>query len=187
MPMTPTKPLQTLIIVLSLVALAGGMTACGTDEEAEKRRAAQEQAAREKAAKERKERQEAAKAARLAEACEESVGPLLDELEELNSRLDIGLTYDEYTDRVGDVKVAYDKADFGDAGEDDLRCITEVGLPAEKAFNQYAKAAATWQECFDDIDCDNDSIQPDLQRRWSRATTLTERARDNLNDMKKPA
>ena len=185
--MTPNKTMRVLTAVVSLALLASGTAGCGKDEEAEKRRAAQEQAAREKAAKERKERQQAAKAAKLAEDCEDSVGPLLDELEELNSRLDIGLTYDEYTDRVGDVKVAYDKADFGDAGEDELRCITEVGLPAEKAFNQYAKAAATWQECFDDLDCDNDSIQPDLQRRWSRATTFVERARDNLNDMQKPA
>jgi hypothetical protein len=115
--------------------------------------------------------------------CRRQIGPLLDELQELDSRLDVGLSYDEYTTHVGDARVIYDRV----VDEvDDTTCLTEVGLPAERAFNQYVKASNKWGDCFEDLDCDPDAIEPTLQTHWDRASTLVESADRRLEAMRTP-
>lgn len=108
----------------------------------------------------------------------DAVSPAADRAQELDSRLHIGLSYDEYTDKVGDLKVAYDQVDFDSADADQLDCLTAVGLPAEQALNQYTRAASAWSKCFDDVDCSNDSVKPTWQRHWAQATRKTNAAKD---------
>ena len=161
--------------------------ACGTDEEAE-RAAAQ---AREEQEEREKKRQalekQATEAEAKAETCKTEMAGLVDALGELDSRLNVGLNYDEYTDQVGDLRVEYDRVDFGGSDPEQLECLSSVGLPAEGAMNEYAKAATTWDECFEDIDCDNDAIQPDLQRRWSAASRKADRATRGLEKLEREA
>jgi uncharacterized protein HemX len=134
--------------------------------------------------------EEKRKAAQLREAqakydaCKQTTQAFLDKLHELDSRLGVGLSYDEYTDFVGDAQVAYDKTsrDIADKPE----CVTNVGLPAEQAFNQFVKASRIWDDCFDDIDCDNDSIEPDLQAHWTKGSLAVDRADRGLEEIKKP-
>jgi hypothetical protein len=116
------------------------------------------------------------------DGCQQQMRPLLDSLSELDSRLNVGLSYDEYTNQVGNVRVDYDAIDFGQL--DDPACLASVGIPSEKALNQYAKAATVWNNCIGDFNCSNDSIKPTLQRYWSRATTLVASAKDGLDAMK---
>ncbi|MBA3429356.1 MAG: hypothetical protein H0U07_12415, partial [Actinobacteria bacterium] len=113
--------------------------------------------------------------------CSSTFTGLLKELQSLGSRLDIGLSYDEYTNAVGDVKVVYDQTDF--AGLDDLDCLSAAGLPLERALNQYVKASNVWGACFDDYACSNDSIRPELQKHWSKASASVELADGGLADM----
>jgi hypothetical protein len=47
-----------------------------------------------------------------AELCQSEVRSLLSALQELDSRLNVGLNLDEYGDYVGDAQVAYDRLDF---------------------------------------------------------------------------
>ena len=174
-------------VLLILVLLALLVAACGTDEKAE-RAAAQARAEQQERDKKRRALEKQAREAEdTAATCKEEMGPLVDALGELDSRLNVGLNYDEYTDQVGDLRVEYDRVDFGGSDPKQLDCLTTVGLPAEEAMNEYAKAAGTWDECFDDINCDNDSIQPELQRRWSSASRKANRAQRGLDKMESKA
>jgi hypothetical protein len=106
----------------------------------------------------------------------------------LDSRLDVGLSYDEYGDKVADLKVAYDNVDFDAAGTDgSFACLSSVGVPLENALNQYMAAYRTWDACFDDFDCDTDSITPKLQAKWSKASRNVSNAADGLSKLTREA
>ena len=180
-----------LLTVPALVASLAFAAACGTDQEAERAKA--------KAAQDRRDRAElrtlvakhekkVEQAQEVAETCDDQMGQLVDELGELNSRLGIGLSYDEYTDTVGGLRVTYDRIDWDANDEvdpaDALKCIQDVGLPAEKALNLHAKATRTWGDCLDDFDCVMDDVDPTLQKRWASATTNIEKAKSGLDDIK---
>ena len=91
----------------------------------------------EQQAEEARAREAEAEAQRRADRCEAQLGGMSTEPEELDSRLDVGLTYDEYNTHVGDVRVEYDQVPFRAV---DPECLTEVGLHLENALNSYAKA-----------------------------------------------
>jgi hypothetical protein len=173
-----TRPLAALV----LCALTFSVAACGEDKAAKeaqaRKEARQRQAAKDRAAKVKARKEAQAKLS----ACEAELDPLVSALSELGSRLDVGLNYEEYTDQVGDLKVAYDQVDWKD--QTDLDCVQGVGLPAEKALNQYTRALNTWTRCFDDIDCDNDSITPSLRKRWATASRRTDDAKEGLQALR---
>jgi hypothetical protein len=116
--------------------------------------------------------------------CKTSTQPLMDKLHELDSRLSVGLNYDEYTNKLGDVQVAYDEVTPAMGGQ--VECLTGVGIPAEAAFNQFAKASDEWGNCFDDINCSNEQVRPSLRRHWSKASTAIDQADSGLAAIKKP-
>jgi hypothetical protein len=122
-----------------------------------------------------------------ADNCESSAGDLVKTLGQLNSRLSIGLNYNEYGNRVADVRVAYDDVGFGDTDTQDLNCLTTVGLPAEKALNIYASAYNTWNKCFESFSCNNDDIDGTLQKRWAKATIHVEQAKSGMQLLKRRA
>lgn len=110
--------------------------------------------------------------------CPAEMETLVDALQELDSRLTVGLSFQDYSDRVGDVQVAYDQLDVDDLG---LDCLEDVGVQAEKALIAYVDAYNIWNDCISDVDCINDSITPDLQAKWAEATEFIEEARDGLD------
>jgi exonuclease VII small subunit len=172
--------MRTLLVVLigsCLLALG----ACGQSEE-DKRK---EQAVKRQRAEKRKEARAKRKAVAQYNRCKQSLQGLPDALQELSSRLDVGLNFDEYTDKVGDIQVEYDKIDFEALGKD-AGCLTSVGLPLEQAGTQFQKAASVWQKCQENIDCDNDSIQPELQEHWSKAGVKIESSKTALEALKAP-
>jgi len=187
---------RVLLIILSAVAMLGGITACGsssedsstaaaTQSQQEERDEQAEQAAKEREEDERKQAEAEAEAKVMAESCEDTLGDFQDAMSELDSRLDIGLNYDEYTDAVADANVEYDKIDFDDLS-DNSRCVGSVGVPLEKALNKYIQAANIWSKCFDDLGCSNDQIKGKLQLRWTEATLKIEKAKDAMKDLAKP-
>ena len=113
--------------------------------------------------------------------CEEEFTPFLESLQELDARLNIGLSYDDYSERVGDVSVQYDRLDFDLV---DPACLIGVGVPLENAFNRYVEAYNTWQACIEDINCSTDSITSKLQEKWSRATGAIENAEEALDTLR---
>ncbi len=114
----------------------------------------------------------------VAVSCPDEISDFVAALQELDSRLDIGLNFQEYSERVGDARVAYDRVDAEDL---DASCIEHVGVPAEDAMNAYIEANSTWNDCISDPDCSNDSIATELQAKWAEATELIEEAKDGLD------
>jgi hypothetical protein len=115
-----------------------------------------------------------------AETCDTELRDLVDSLGDLNSRLAVGLSFQDYSEHVGDVRVAYDKVDFSSLP---ARCLRRVGVPAENALNNYINAYNTWNDCIGDEYCDVDTIDPDLQSVWSVATARVEKASSRLDAM----
>jgi hypothetical protein len=177
---------RAVVAAAMIVACAGG-TACGTDEEAERRKADAAQAEKKRAAEQERKERAAAKARQQAEDCGSELDPFIDTISELDSRLDIGLSYDEYTNEVADMKVEYDKIDFDAVSDAGIECLQSAGLPAEQALRQHVKAAQAWSECFDDFNCENDTVKPELQRLWAKASRQGERARRGLSELAEPS
>ncbi len=122
-----------------------------------------------------KEQEDAAeKAQAAAEECQRQTGGLQRALEEVNSRLSVGLAYDEYSTQVGNARVAYDRVPIGKL---DPECLLEVGVHLEDAMNAYVKADDAWNGCIVDFGCATDSIDPELQRRWAQATVSIRKAK----------
>ncbi len=115
-----------------------------------------------------------------ARKCEQQTGNLLAELDGLESRLAIGVDYQEYLKRVGDARVAYERIPVNDL---DLRCLN-VAAPAEKVLRTHLEAAEVWTKCVGDRDCKNDSIRPRLRRKWKKASSQLEESRRALRALK---
>ena len=96
-----------------------------------------------------------------AEECDQRLGGLLLELEDLQSRLQgIGVSYAEYVQTVMDVSSAYGPTSIRELERD---CALSFGNDAGDAMDAFSKAANVWDECIVDVNCDIDSIDPELQ------------------------
>lgn len=157
---------------LIVVACALAASGCGGSSAEEKQQAAAQAAAHKRAVKQAKMKRERQAAY---EQCTATLTDLQDALTELDSRLSVGLNYENYGTKVADASVAYDRTDMS-ALTENPDCLTGVGIYLERALNQYIKADATWDGCFDDIYCDMEDVQPDMQVRWGKATRALERA-----------
>jgi hypothetical protein len=109
--------------------------------------------------------------------CVSQLGSFVSSLEDLNSRLSVGLNFADYSTRVGDAKVAYDKIPVSQLSAD---CTNLVGVPAQDALNDYITAYNTWNDCIDKVGCTNDSIKTQLQADWSKASDSIDQAKAAL-------
>ena len=123
-------------------------------------------------------KQAAARAAAAAALCQQQVGGLLSAEEDLDGRLSgSGMTEADYISRVGDVSAAYRQISIKDLKSG---CLTNVGIPTESAMNAYIDASNTWNNCITDFNCNVDSITPELQGKWAKATVLINQAKQGL-------
>lgn len=111
--------------------------------------------------------------------CQTQLQGLMNSEQDLNSHLDIGMNYNDYTTAVGNVRSSYDQTDIHSLG---FQCLS-VGVHLENAMNDYAKAADTWSTCFNDVNCSNDSIKPQLQAQWSKASDEVQKGKDALQTL----
>lgn len=160
-------------VLASLLALG----ACGPN--AEEEAVASEATASAEAEKEREqaEKEAAEERERRAEECTEDVAQLASALDELNSRIQVGLSYSDYTTEVGDVMVAYNRTDI-DKISADRWCLGEVAVPLENAFQHFDKAMEVWKKCVGDWDCSikDKAVDAKMQKHWQRAGTYLEEA-----------
>jgi hypothetical protein len=166
--MTLRGMLPVLCVVAAAAIVASGCGGSSKPDPAAQRAAAQRRAK--------------AKAQAEYQKCKSQLGGIVDAEETLNSHLSVGMNYHDYTSEVGDVKAAYDQVPFKQL---DFQCLG-AGLPAEKALNAYAKAANIWDTCFNDINCSNDSIKPQLQAQWDKAGSQAEDAKSKLGGLQTP-
>jgi hypothetical protein len=127
-----------------------------------------------------KRRRQAAQRVAIYSSCRSEIGPLLSSLQRLNSRLDVGLNFEAYSQAVGDASVKYNQIAFRRLH---LDCTSGPGVAAESAFNAYVRAYNTWNDCIGELYCSTDSIEPQLQANWSTATRQISRARRALNGL----
>jgi len=162
------------LVLLAIVA-AFGLAACDSGPTQEERDAAEKaRTDADKAAK------QADVAAALAADCRRQLGGFLNALRNTNSRLGVGMSFDDYGDQVGQISIAYDRIPFGQL---DLECTMGVGVKAEAAFNSYTKAYNAWNECIGDLYCEMDTVDPELQEHWSKAGRQVRKARSALADL----
>lgn len=162
-------------IALALTTLGAGFAGCGED------KAKQQRA---EAAKRTKQQQAATRAKDQAAAtdCSSKFQPFLTALGNVDSRLGIGLSFQDYSMKIGDAKVAYDQVISNNTKDD--KCLGAVGLPSEKALNEYVKAYNIWNDCIQSTSCSTDSIKGELQKHWATAGGAAAKANEGLKAMK---
>ena len=109
--------------------------------------------------------------------CEEQLGPFLAAMTEVDSRLNVGLSLAEYSERLGDARVAYDAIDYGAITGG---CTNAVGVPLEDAYNLYVQSLTAWNDCMATSGCTLESIEPDMQAKWEDASEKIAAARTAL-------
>lgn len=108
--------------------------------------------------------------------------PLIDKLDEIDSRREVALNVEEYGDLVSDAVVVFDAMyeQVASGGVDSRTCVTAVAAPLEKAVNLYRRAHASWEACIDLEDVDGFECVIDevlfVQQLWERAARAVSNA-----------
>lgn len=178
-----------LVVAAALASACGGEDGTSAADEASAS-AASASAASASAEASRSAASEQAEQERIAEqqaeydACKRFVGDFLDSLQEVNSRLSVGLNYEEYGNRLGDVRVVYDELVAG-ISQDTRDCTAKVAIPLEKAFQKYLGVLKVWGECIDDYYCDfsEGATNKAVQASWADATRLIQKSERALQNM----
>ena len=98
-------------------------------------------------------------------------------LDGLRDQLAAGLIYDRYLQSVERLQRAYRQIPVS---EEPAGCVVGVGVPAEKALNQNIEATNAWGDCLAES-CDLTTVEPEIKRRWARASVLITDAQRGLN------
>jgi hypothetical protein len=116
------------------------------------------------------------------EACRTEIDPFLESMKTVNARLNVGITQATFSDLVGAASVAHDSLDLENIRAHTNGECLEGGATLEHALNKYISAVNIWNDClYEDYSCDLDQIDPQLQLKWTTATTLIEKAEAKLD------
>jgi hypothetical protein len=176
----------TAIIAAGLMAAAGGalvgMGTRGDDGREDVQAAAQPSTSTPSSSPSGRDRIEAEQLYKPFAECRREVGPWLLKLQNINSRLSVGITQGAYNTALGSARIAYDGTDVAKVHHE---CLSGVGVPAERAFRHYMRANSIWDDCIYDMYCNLDrDAMPEIQEQWAKASVLLERASTNLEDLK---
>ena len=109
---------------------------------------------------------------------DEGVSDTLALAQDLDSRLGIGIVFDAYSERVGDVRSSWDA--MGDLSS--LEECLPVLKPLAKALDYYAEAHDIWNRCTGDLYCDlEEDALPKIRDKWRKASSLLASAERNLS------
>ncbi len=118
------------------------------------------------------------------DACESGVGYMLDAAREIDSRLEVSVSFSDYQDLVAEANVA--DGDVNAAALDPA-CNDDVYAPVREALDLYISAKDEWSACNDDYYyCDVDS-DTNVQSNWSDAQDLIDEANAGLEAIRQPA
>lgn len=99
--------------------------------------------------------------------CLSQLSPLVDALNVVDARLNVGLSQDEFSRLVGTASVAYSGIEPTDL---EVGPCLNAGAKLENALNSYITVSDKWNDCIVDYYCDMDSIDPMMQRNWASAS-----------------
>ena len=109
--------------------------------------------------------------------CPSQLRSFLDSMEALRESLAVGLSYEAYLEELRGARNAYDRIP---ANRLAVACLLLVAGPGERALNRYIDAANAWGDCLAAAACEIEAVEPELQRRWARASDLLSSARSRL-------
>jgi len=113
--------------------------------------------------------------------CRRAMGDFLDAMESLSNSVAVGVSYDGYLTAVNHVRASYASIQ---AERLPLLCLARVAAPAERALNAYIETVNTWGDCLATTSCDPESIELELQRRWTQAADGLSRVQANLRNLR---
>lgn len=112
--------------------------------------------------------------------CKNQLGPFLTALTEVDSRLKVGPSLVDYSERLLLARVVYDAIDFNALTGG---CTEAVGVPLEDAYDLYVESLTTWNDCVrpsHNSGCTVELIQPGMQTKWTDAGAKIAAARTAL-------
>jgi hypothetical protein len=123
----------------------------------------------------------AAEEARRSARCEKLLKDTYSALQEINSRLDVGMVEADYTSAVGEAEAKYDQIDASDAEHNKCGAYSSM----RKALTQYSKASTYWNDCIVSDFCTPSDTT--LNRYWIRSSSILEQIKsDGLGAKPKP-
>ncbi len=109
--------------------------------------------------------------------CRAQLRSFLGSMDALREDLAVGLSYEDYLGEVGEVQDAYDRIRVDRLP---VGCLLVAAGPGERALNRYIAAANAWGDCLATAACETESIEPQLQHRWTLASDLLSSAQSSL-------
>jgi hypothetical protein len=101
--------------------------------------------------------------------CQQQIAGLLAALDTIRGRLVNELEYPEYVREVRRLQTAYARTRLAGLPRD---CLRGPAATAERAVNDYVRAANTWTRCVADRGCPPESARPRVEKRWWTAGLL---------------
>ncbi|MEX0991725.1 MAG: hypothetical protein WD004_05580 [Actinomycetota bacterium] len=111
-----------------------------------------------------------------AETCAAELSPALEELETIDSKLNVGLTQADFGSAVADANVAMDRVDAPSLpGE----CAGIFQGPMIDAIELYTSTNTEWNDCITTTACDTDRLN--MQPDWTEASIAIATAHEQLD------
>jgi hypothetical protein len=107
-------------------------------------------------------------------ACKRQTGATFAALQELNSRLDVGLRQAEYSSKVGDVQVVFDRL----RGQELDPGCARVVQALDKVLSFHSSASTSWNGCLVEDHCYDAAER--VQAQWGNADWWGRAARTRL-------
>jgi hypothetical protein len=110
--------------------------------------------------------------------CSPQMHRLVNTLTTVEGHLAVGVKFSQYTTDVGNASTAYNRVNFK---AETYQCVSNVGVPSEKALNDYTRALNVWRQCLAKSltsNCLGSGSTADKfeQRQWDDATLQLRRA-----------
>ncbi|KHL15695.1 hypothetical protein CLV56_3538 [Mumia flava] len=161
-----TKILVAITAMIAIAVLGVGAYVIGSMVQTQRAEVAkQERAAAEQAAQQEER-----------ETCEAALRPYLRALQDIDARLDVGMTQADFGAAVGDASVARNRVDTTALSS----WCSGVLADADQALTAYTTTNSEWNDCIWSSYCDTDDL--DLQGPWSEASTQLTGAAASLRD-----
>jgi hypothetical protein len=113
------------------------------------------------------------------EACNRQIGMFMTALDDLESKISLGLTFSVYSTGVNRIRLAY-----GALTPSALSGACQAAVAAgNTSLNTYITALRQWTVCTNNTKCSTASIATDLQTQWANAEAQTEAAKTALDEV----
>ncbi|MCW2755210.1 MAG: hypothetical protein JWQ32_2621 [Marmoricola sp.] len=169
---------------ICLVALALALVAgCGSTGESAKQIAADKAAEQARAATAHAAAVKGAQT-KAYQICVAQLSGLPDQAQAMESRVSVGLTFEQYSGVIGTAKIAYDKMERVVAQKPQpmtLPCL-KVGAKYEAGFARYVTAFNLWNTCIGEYNCSISSgpTASKMQAAWTRGAALFDQGQNLL-------